>query len=245
MDLVIRVGEDSIRSLLTEYGIRVVKYAVLLHRLLRIKYVVRCGNSTRSYDLVFDVSLLKVLRDKWYVLFCLRRGIDVEGIACEIDECVPCVVFGDMLRSVEVLSLIRDLYVDLVEEFGCYRSKVLNFLRSIALSSILRMFMIPHLSPVRKVDAVRKEVVERLGVDRLHAISIIEEVIGFSKNFLEFSVLDEAEIRYPMLYALDQSGRITVFDLVRGIEDRRYMIILERDQSYKEFVTNVLRVQRT
>ncbi|RLE55798.1 MAG: hypothetical protein DRJ40_07190 [Thermoprotei archaeon] len=245
MDLVIRVDEDSIRSLFTRYGIRVVKHVVLLHRLLRVKYVVGCGNSARFCDLVFDTSLLEVLRNGWYVLFCLRRGVDVEGIVCKIDENVPYIVFGGKLRGVDVLSLIKGLYVDLVEEFGCYRSKVFRFLRSISLSSILRMFMIPHLSPVRRVDVVRKEVVDKLGADKLHAISIIEEVVGFSRDALEFRVLEESEISYPMLYALERSGRITVFDLVRGIEDRRYVVILERDQGYRDFVVNALRAQRT
>ena len=189
-----------------------------------------------------DTSLLRLLEDKSLCAFCVVRDPERKyGYIMRKYKGIK----GEEIRGIRdeenVLGIFINVYRDIEEEIERYLGKIMSTLRRISLSTILRIFMIPHLSPYRDIESIRENKVKDLKL-KYQTYIIMREVFKFHKgvDVGDIEIFSSRNVKYPHRYVL-KNDNVRIYDELEGREEKNYESILNLDQGYKEYVLSILK----
>ncbi|RLF19594.1 MAG: hypothetical protein DRZ82_05250 [Thermoprotei archaeon] len=198
---------------------------------------------TRDYvNVGIDTSLLKLLEDKSLCAFCILR--DPESRHLHIireHEDIKGEEVPGIINEEKVLRVLISVYKEVEGEVERYLRRTMNILRKISLSSILRVFMIPHLSPYRDIEKMREGEIRRLKL-RYQAYIIMREVLKFHRDvdIGAVEIFSSRIVKYPLRYVLNDNN-IRVYNEFKGKEEKVYENILNLDHGYREYILSLLK----
>jgi len=189
-----------------------------------------------------DTSLLRLLKDKSLCVFCIVRDPErkYSHVMREYKS-----IKGEEIQGIKdeekVLRIFIDVYRNIEEELERYLGKIMSTLRRISLSSILRIFMIPHLSSYRDIENIREHEMRGLKL-KYQTYIIMREVFKFRKgvDVGDIEIFSSRIVKYPHRYVL-KDDNVKIYDELEGREEKIYESILNLDQGYKGYVLSILK----